>query len=284
VDRRQVHHVEAHGRHLVEARLDVGERAVAPPPHAGRPGEELVPGRKARPLGVDEHRQLGTDGRGTEVAGAPEEVLELGGLKQVCDRAQRGALAQERIVRHGGLEASGRDCQGFGVGGEGAAPYPFGPHGGAGEELRPEGQVDGHVLAVVRLDEGVASPAGEAVDHGHDLEAVPAEVLRRKRRPPPVVPERGHRHARPAPRPGGPVAYLAGQCVVPVAEDVGLDDDGLADRGLRRVAPAVDLRPDPFDDRAHQADRRFRQSGGALDRGRVCVVGHRVRLLILLPP
>jgi len=106
-------------------------------------------------------------------------------------------------VRHGGLEASGRGCQGFGVGGEGAAPYPFGPHGGAGEELRPEGQVDGHVLAVVRLDEGVASPAGEAVDHGHDLEAVPAEVLRRKRRPPPVVPERGHRHARPAPRPGG---------------------------------------------------------------------------------
>src|SRR5437867_1636730 len=64
VDRREIEHVKAHGRHIRKARLTVLEGAVTSRLRSARAREHLVPGTKARTLWVYEHAELPVIGGG----------------------------------------------------------------------------------------------------------------------------------------------------------------------------------------------------------------------------
>ena len=64
MDRREIEHIKAHGRHIRKARLTVLEGAVPPGLRGARAREHLIPGTKTRPLWIHEHSKLPVIGDG----------------------------------------------------------------------------------------------------------------------------------------------------------------------------------------------------------------------------
>src|SRR5712692_5720419 len=95
VNRRQVEHVEAHGRDVGQARLRVLKRAVLARRSGGRAREELVPGAEARAGPVYPDGQDLVVGRGEAALGV---ALHKGGEL----RGQRAAAARRLALAQGG--------------------------------------------------------------------------------------------------------------------------------------------------------------------------------------
>src|SRR5690606_37196453 len=72
------------------------------------------------------------------------------------------------------------------------------------------------------------------------------------------VDERLHRAFPPTPLPGGAVPQHAGNTIMTIREDIGFDDDPLADDAFGGKPAAVDARPHRFDHDPPPAVRRRR--------------------------
>ena len=224
VDRRQVEDVEAELGDVVEPLLDVLEGAVGAL-GAGRAREQLVPGREARPDAVDPQREL-LGGRLEAAVGVPAhqrgQPLVPGGVERrdrvVVDPGRPGL--ERAGVRAAGLAGSGVDDLGADLG------------------------VHRQVLPGVGALHEVPAPGAEAVDPARHGEAVGADALDREAAAPAIVAERLEVDLLPLGLGIGlaPVARDHRDRVVSVAEDVGLDDDLVADGLLGRKAAAVNRR------------------------------------------
>ena len=234
VDGREVEDVEAELGQLRELLLHAAEAAP-------RAREELIPRAEAREHAVDVDLQ---------------RPGQLGHLRArgvaLDDRRQAGIEPGGDVAAV--LERSGHALHGRAVGAAGVA-------GRLAQQQRALERLAGQVgLAGLDLARHLVAPAGEHGDPrldrplpgtgGVDRELTrPAHALM-------MGVDRGHRRLGEAPVARPPVAHDRPQGLVSVAEDVGRDRDGVADRALHRPAPALDRRGDELD-----ADSRRRRLG-----------------------
>ena len=240
MDGRQVEHVEAHRGDVVETRDDVAEGAVTPGLIGGAPWKHLVPAREARLLRVDEQRhRRGTRGEAA-IGVALDETLQLRieGERNAAGQSTAREVARETLER--------------------ARVVAVAALGRLAHELGADLEVD-----IRRRGRGVtfgevAAPAAEVVDPAFDGELPDAELVRAEGAAEAIVAERLHRRLAPLFVVMRAVEQAAGDEVVSVGEDIGLDLDALADRAFGWEA-AADRRRERFDDDATAAGVDFRK-------------------------
>jgi hypothetical protein len=203
VDRRQVDHVEAHGRDLLQPACGAAQGPpgrLAPPhrvgPHAFRAGEELIPRAVKRTLPVHGQRVAGRPGQqlAQRVGGEDgQDLVVIGGGEPVPGRDGRvpqpgGERQQRRAGGLRGLGGAGRvGPAGARRGGRRSRPSrpgrPYWPGGpgrhcavgpdGSGRPLEQDRAL-GHHEADVKpardLDAGVVAPVRDRVSPRLDLE------------------------------------------------------------------------------------------------------------------
>ncbi len=112
---------------------------------------------------------------------------------------------------------------------------------------RADLQVDVDILPRVHAAPQVVPPGAVRIDEGFDRVAVPPRHTHRELRAPAVVAKRRHRQLVPRRVLVAAIEQTAGQLIVAVGEDVGLDHHTIAGGALDRKTPGVDLRRHPFD-------------------------------------
>ena len=116
------------------------------------------------------------------------------------------------------------------------------------QELRADLQVDGHILIRSNSFQEVLVPGLEGIDPaGNGVDVLP-EPFDGKFRSPVVVAERVHRDFGPRFVIFMPVSHYGCNRVVPVCEDIGLNNDRFADNPLDRKPPAFEFRFHPSND------------------------------------
>ena len=242
MDRRQVQDVEPHRRDVGQARLDVGEGAVAALLVAARAREQLVPGREARPLAID-----GNGERSRQL----DRELALGGAAHQGGQRRSERLLVERLERsleRGAIRSVG--------------PFRSGLH-----EAPADLEVDRDVLARVEALGEITAPRSEAVDPRAHRVQVPAETGDPELAREDVVAQRRHRLLVPCRLVLVPVEDGARDHVVSIGERVCMHADELADRALDREAALVDHRCDRLDDHPVTACGNRRLDGRSRARG-----------------
>ncbi len=245
VDRREIKHVEAEvadigelGDHIVESAVAL--RIVG---HGAR--EKLVPGAEGGALAVDDKLQLARIAR--QVGADAGALHQIGGLARkqareafafVLGRMQRGDEASERLLV--GCAGAVASLQG--------ALDEFAPLGQLERDRNPRGMLLRYLVA----------PAGEEVAPGDQSVAMARVLFDHGAAPPAVVVEEFHRRFAPAGLATRANEERGVDLVVAVGEDVGLNDEGVADCSLRRKTAPVDLRGDRFDDEPARGKRRER--------------------------
>ena len=243
VDRREVEHVEAHGRDGGQAGFDIPEGSVPAGLGRRRPREQFVPGAEIRPFAFGQERQV------DRVPGFQAAVGKA--------RSQFGQRLVERQCLERMRVALGRLGSGFDF----MSPVFQRLSMGARGALRGAGNLDRADLCrnadVVRVDSArhLVAPRGERIDPGHHGVDIGADGRGRELGFPHVVDERLHGHFV---RVGvGLVGRAPAQHdarhVVAVGEAVGGDAHRVARHALDREAAAVDIRQHRVDDGAHAA-------------------------------
>jgi hypothetical protein len=118
------------------------------------------------------------------------------------------------------------------------------------DQIRPDLQVDGHILPGVDPLCQVPAPGFEAVDPGLDRIAMAPELVDLELRLPTVVALWLHDYFRPLLSLFMTMQQHTGDRVMPIGKGVGCDDDLFSDCALNGEPAAVDLRLDILDDDA----------------------------------
>ncbi len=232
VDRREIQHVEPQIPHIGKPRNHVVERAVPVRIARHRPREHLVPGaeRRREPIRKDRQHLVAR-----EVCARPRPPHQLGGLLAAEKGEPLGMRHQLGIGRK-------RALQRLRV----AARHTLARRRGLDQApalLELERDVEtGRVLL-----RDLIAPGRVEIAPGQEAALVKRVLRQRDRRAPPVVDDERHRHLD-----EGLLAALAenegaGDRLVPVRKDVGLDVEGAPGDHLGRETSAVDLDVDAFD-------------------------------------
>ena len=240
VDRRQVEHVDA----------EVGQRRHRldhPPESSPRAREELVPGADPGALAVDVHL----------------ERLRACALRPPRRAPERGHHLR-REGRGGPVDGVAVAAQGRGGRRDGGLAGAAQSPGSRLEQRRALDQLAVEILlAGGELALELLLPRAHDVDPDLDLEDVAAERRRREGAAPGVGRELLHRLLGERRRPGRAVAHNRAQLLVPVADDVALHDDGVAEGALDGPPAALDDRTDVMD-----LDARWLRAGRGCGHGR----------------
>jgi hypothetical protein len=255
VDRGQVEDVERHLGDLGQARLDVGERAVAVRLGRRRAREHLVPGTEPRKLAIDHDRELRLEDR--REASLCVAMHEVGQLRRegCCGGADPASPDRGGEVMQPGGVISRRPTRRL-----------FHEHSTDDEVCREVLSGADPLLEVVR-------PRRETIDPCHDRVAIPADLGRREAGSPSVIDERLHARLEPVGVCLAPVEEDAGDRIVPVGVGDRFDDQHVTDDPLDREGASIDVRRHPRDDDPASAvpengDRRRVSHGRASDTDR----------------
>ena len=237
--RQQVQHVEAHGRHLRDSPLRLGEGRGHGPARVTplRAREELVPGAESGALAVHHQRQLGRARREAAVGVAAHGGQQLlaqqrggaGGIGATATQGGERPAHEERIV--GGLGFLGPQQRGLGQ-----QPALF--------------QLDRDRNRRLELLAQAVAPRPELVAPGHDRVGVAAVAAKLEVAGPAIVVDRPHRRTLPVGLVISAQHELGVEQAVPVGVDVGGDEKLIANDALDREPAAIDGRGDPLDDDA----------------------------------